>query len=263
MTQPSIHSPRITRMTSSSQPAFPQAALAWLTPEAPQPQLLVLGRASAPLASALASTDARLVACDTSRGGLRTLLNRAPLALPTVAQPERLPFAPFSFDAVYVHQSLHNLSAGALAELARVMAPGGHLSVSYTVRDDSVPWVRRLTALLRDVDPNAMAGSYGTDSIDRVEACPYFADIQSRRHRLWIPISRVDLLDMVARRFPDLEQDRFGQLMADVGRLYETSARVPEPLLLPYQVVCWKAVVDHEQFTTPIELPEDGLPIPL
>ena len=36
----------------------------------------------------------------------------------------------------------------------------------------------------------------------------------------------------------------FSRLMSDVGELYATSARVPEPLLLPYRVVCWRAVVD-------------------
>ena len=256
-------------MTSTSQPAFPQAALDWLAPvdadgrPLPAPRVLLLGRAVAPLATALDRRGARLVACDTSRAGVRTLLNRAPRALPTVADPERLPFTPMAFDAVHVHQSLHTLSAAALASIARVLAPGGHLAVSYTVRDDSVPWVRRLTALLRDVDPQAMAGAYGTDSIDRLEASPHYAAVAERGHRLWVPISRVDLLGMVAKRFPDLEQDRLSRLMADVGDLYETSARVPEPLLLPYRVVCWRALVDHSEFTSQLAPPEDGVRIRL
>lgn len=250
-------------MTASSQPAFPSAAIQWLTPTVHEPRLLVLGRSGAPLMTALAAVTGRLVACDTSRGGLRTLLARAPGALPAVAHAERLPFAPTSFDAVFVHQSLHALSASALTELARVLAPGGHLAVTYTVRDDSVPWVRRLTALLRDVDPDAMAGAYGTDSIDILQASPFFQDVEERHHRLWVPISRVGLLGMVANRFPDLEQDRLSQLMVDVGHLYETSARPPEPLLLPYRVACWKARVDHTEFTSQLDLPDDGLAIRL
>lgn len=250
-------------MTSSSQPAFPEAAIGWLAPHGPSPRLLVLGRATAPLVGALARTDARLVACDTSRAGLRVLLDRASGALPAVAHPERLPFAPLSFDAVFVHQSLHSLSATALAELARVLVEGGHLSVSYTVRDDSVPWVRRLTAILRDVDPGAMAGAYGTDSVDRLTASPFYDEVENRNHRLWVPISRVELLGMVARRFPDLDEERLSQLMTDVGQLYESSARVPEPLLLPYQVACWRARVNHSEFTSQLTLPDDGLSIPL
>lgn len=256
-------------MTSTSQPAFPQAALEWLAPVAadgrpvPTPRVLLLGRSVAPLATALDRPGANLVACDGSRAGVRALLNRAPRALPTVARPEHLPFAPMSFDAVHVHQSLHALSEGALASIARVLAPDGHLAVSYTVRDDSVPWVRRLTALLRDVDPAAMKGAYGTESVERLVASPHYAEVAERSHRLWVPISRVDLLGMVAKRFPDLEQERLSRLMSDVGELYATSARVPEPLLLPYRVVCWRAVVDHTEFTSQLEPPEDGVRIRL
>ncbi len=250
-------------MTASSQPAFPQAALQWLAPDSPTGRVLLLGRSAAPIGAALARTGANLVACDASRAGVRALLNRAPRALPTVAAPHQLPFAPMSFDAVHVHQSLHALDTEALASIARVLAPQGHLAVSYTVRDDSVPWVRRLTALLRDVDPDAMKGAYGTESIDRLAASPFFGTIEERSHRLWVPISRVDLLGMVARRFPDLEQDRLSRLMADVGELYETSARVPEPLLLPYRVACWRAGVDHTEFTSQLDPREDGLRIRL
>lgn len=256
-------------MTASTQPAFPRAALDWLAAVSPQgqplptPRVLLLGRSAAPLGAALARTGADLVACDASRGGVRALLNRAPRALPTVAEPDQLPFAPLAFDAVHVHQSLHGLSDAALASIARVLAPHGHLAVSYTIRDDSVPWVRRLTGLLRDVDPQAMAGAYGTESIDRLRSSPFFHDAEERGHRLWIPISRVDLLGMVARRFPDLEQDRLSRLMADVGELYETSARVPEPLLLPYRVACWRAPVDHTEFTSQLDPHSDGLRIRL
>ena len=256
-------------MSSTSQPAFPQAALDWLAPlgadgrALPAPRILLLGRSVAPLATLLDRRGASLVACDSSRAGVRALLNRAPRALPTVATPERLPFTPLAFDAVHVHQSLHTLPAGALASIARILAPGGHLAVSYTVRDDSVPWVRRLTALLRDVDARAMAGAYGTESIDRLEASPYFADVTERSHRLWVPISRVDLLGMVARRFPDLEQERLSRLMSDVGELYENSARPPEPLLLPYRVACWRASVDHSEFTSQVTPPDDAVPIRL
>lgn len=251
-------------MSATTQPAFPQAALEWLAPTTTASRrVLLLGRTAAALAAPLAASTPDMVACDTSRAGVRTLLNRAPRALPTVARPERLPFAPLAFAVVHVHQSLHTLVPDALASIARVLAPGGHLAVSYTVRDDSVPWVRRLTALLRDVDPDAMAGAYGTDSVDRLSASPWFADVAERSHRLWVPISRVDLLGMVARRFPDLDQDRLSQLMADVGALYENSARVPEPLLLPYRVACWRATVDHSELSAPLELPDEGLRIRL
>lgn len=252
-------------MTSASSPAFPAAALDWLAPTAPRPRHLVLGRAGTPIAALLAGrAEEPLVACDPSRAGLRTLVTRAPGALPIVARPERLPFVPTSFDAVWVHQSFHTLIPGAvLPEFARVLAPGGHLAISYLSRDDSVPWVRRLAGLMQEVDPTAMAGSYGTDTVAAVAESPFYPDVEHRTFRLWIPIARIGLLNMVAARFPDLEPERLSRLMVDVGDLYESSARVPEPLLLPYQVSCWRARVDHDEFTSQLRLPDDGLTIPV
>ena len=228
----------IESMPVTSHPAFPRAAIEWLMPARDQARVLVLGRASAPVLIGIAS-EGLLVACDASRGGVRALWARAPHALPVVAASEHLPFPTGTFDVVFLHQSLHRL----------------------TVRDDSVPWVRRLTALLRDVDPAAMAGAYGTESVDRLTESGLFSEIEERHHRLWVPISRVDLLDMVARRFPDLDADRLGRLMGEVGDLYESSARVPEPLLLPYQVSCWRAWADPRRVPPPPAHPDGAVSI--
>jgi hypothetical protein len=34
-------------------------------------------------------------------------------------------------------------------------------------------------------------------------------------------------------------------LLREVGALYDSSARAPEPLMLPFQASCWRAMVDH------------------
>src|SRR5699024_2575739 len=94
-------------------------------------------------------------------------LRRAGAVEPVVAAPEALPIDPMQFDVVFAHQSFHRMEPVAtLSEVARVLRPGGCFSVSYVIRDDSVPWVRRLAALLRHYDPMAMAGDYGQDSLD-------------------------------------------------------------------------------------------------
>lgn len=252
-------------MSSPGLPAYPDAALEWLVPgPLAEARILVLGRSGAPVIEALAPTRATLFATDGSRAGIRTLLHRAPRALPTVARAERLPFAPCSFDAVVVHQSLHTLDLPVvLPEIARVLAPGGRMTASWTIRDDSVPWVRRLAGLMREVDPSAMTGDYGTSAVAALDETPYFTDVEHRGHRLWVPISRVDLMEMVANRFPQLEPDRLSTLLDAVGALYESSARPPTPLLLPYQVACWRATVDHSEFTSQLDPPTEGLRLSL
>lgn len=252
-------------MTSAGSPAFPAAAFDWLAP-APtgrRPRSLLLGRTAAALAPHLAPSGDPLVAVDPTAPGLRAVLGRLPAAVGVLARPERLPFVPTSFDTVWIHQWFHRLPAAVLPEVARVLVPGGHLAISYIVRDDSVPWVRRLAALVRTLDPTAMAGEPGIASVDRISDSPFFEAVESRAFRLWLPISGIDLLNMVAARFPDTPPDVLAPLMVQVGDLYESSARAPEPLLLPYRVACWRARVDHDEFTSQLRLPDEGLTITL
>lgn len=250
-------------MSTTSQPAFPPVALDWLI-EAPRSRVLALGRTCAPLLPQLAERGHQLTASDADPSGIRRLLAHAPTALPAVSDASRLPFVPAAFDAVLINQSFHTLDAArALPELARVLRPGGHLAIAYTIRDDSVPWVRRLVALMRGVDPEAMSGNYGAHSVEALTDHPLFPDVEQRHFRLWAPITRQGLLAMVTRRYPKLEDARLKPLLQDVEALYESSARVPDPLLLPYRVSCWRAWVDRSELTTGLVIPDDGLSITL
>jgi demethylmenaquinone methyltransferase/2-methoxy-6-polyprenyl-1,4-benzoquinol methylase len=91
---------------------------------------LATGSGDLALAMQKAMPDARIVGADfclpmlqvAARKGLRTL---------AVADGTRLPFADASFDAVTVAFGLRNMESwpGALREMARVLAPGGHLLI--------------------------------------------------------------------------------------------------------------------------------------
>jgi hypothetical protein len=37
------------------------------------------------------------------------------------------------------------------------------------------------------------------------------------------------------------------RLLSEVGALYDTSARAPDPLMLPFQTSCWRVEVDHSK----------------
>lgn len=251
--------------TVGSSSAFPAAALDWLRarPTGRRPRSLLLGRSAAPVGAQLARLGEPLIAVDPDPAGVRALLRRAPQAIPFAARPERIPLVPTSIDTVWIHQSFHTLTPENLTELARILVPGGHLAISYITRDDSVPWVRRLAAIVRAVDPTAMTDAHGAGSLATLGDSPFFEDPEERGFRLWVPIARVGLLDMVAARFPDLPPERLAPLMTQVGELYESSARVPEPLLLPYRVLCYRVAVDHDEFTSQLRLPDDGLTISL
>ena len=176
------------------------------------------------------------------------LSDRLGTRLHVAGQVESLPYLSCHFDVVTASANLHRFAPGlALSEIARVLKPGGALAVAYNVRDDTVPWVKRLAAILRQADPSAMSGDFGLVSLEHVNASPYFGEVSHHDFRNWVPIGRAGLITMVERR-PEtagLEPAAREHLLAEVGALYDSSARPPEPLLLPYRAACWRAQVDH------------------
>jgi len=136
-----------------------------------------------------------------------------------------------------------------LPERPTVVAGGDPQAPLDKVRDDTVPWVKRLTRLLQEVDPSAMRGDFGSESVATVADSPYFGPLERKNIRNWVPITRAGLVKTVERRpsVAQLDPEVREQLLHDVGRLYDTSARVPDPLLLPFQTSCWRAQVDHSK----------------
>jgi SAM-dependent methyltransferase len=167
-----------------------------------------------------------------------------------VGRVESLPFLSCHFDVVTAAQTLHHFAAGLpLSEIARVLKPGGQLAIAYNTRDDTVPWVRRLIALMREADPESMRGDYGEDSVEKVAESQYFGLFERRNFRNWMPITRDGLISMVERRpaVGQLNPTARGRLLREVGGLYDSSARRPDPLMLPFQTSCWRVEVDHSK----------------
>lgn len=185
---------------------------------------------------------------------------------PIHARPDAIPMDPYQFEVVFTHQSFHTLDAGrALPQIARVLRPGGCLSTSYLIRDDSVPWVRRLAALLRRYDPMAMQGDYGHRSLEALHASNYFPEVEERAFRIWQPLSR-DAMARMVRNQPlaaRMDDGQLEKLIAQVLALYDSAARPGEDLKLPFQLLCTRAWVDHAELTGPVRLPENALAINL
>ncbi|OYN92646.1 class I SAM-dependent methyltransferase [Parenemella sanctibonifatiensis] len=248
-------------MTSTSRTAYAAASVEWLLGSRPA-RVLVLGHTSAALIDEAVTAGHQVTLIDKSTFRANRARERWGITA-IAARAEALPFRPQRFDIALASQNLHKFAPGlALPEVARVLKPGGHIAVSYTVRDDGVPWVRRMAAILREVDDTMMRGDYGDDSINDVLASPYFAPADQRDFRSWVPIDRAGMVAMVASATKHLSEAERDRVAEDVGRLYDTSARPPEPLLLPYRVACWRAVVDQSEMTGPLRF-EDGVAIQL
>ena len=226
----------------------------------PRRRILDLGSGAGAFAQTLVDEGHEVFCIDRDLDGVTATTERLGTRLHVVGQVESLPYLSCHFDVVTASQNLHKFAPGlALSEIARVLRPGGHLAVAYNTRDDTVPWVRRLTALLQQHDPQAMRGDYGIESVDDVGESPYFGDLVRRDFRNWVPITRKGLVTMVERRPSTARLDPTSRqdLLSEVAGLYDSIARPPEPLLLPYRASCWRAEVDH----TGLVLGEDDLDV--
>jgi SAM-dependent methyltransferase len=226
---------------------YPAAAARWLVREK-RARVLDLGSGRGGFAAMLHDGGHEVFGLDREVEAVAHLAARLGTRLHVAGQVESLPYLSCHFDVVTASQTLHRFAPGlALTEIARVLRPGGHLAVAYNTRDDTVPWVRRLTALLREADPQAMGGDFGADAVEALAESPYFTGLERRNFRNWVPITRGGLAAMVQRQpwAAGLSEARRERLLTDVDELYDSSARPPEPLLLPFQSSCWRAEVDH------------------
>lgn len=249
---------------------YPAAVTGWLTGGSHR-RVLDLGTGRAGLAHMLADDGHRVVCLDQDEAVLGPLvevdaagITHLSALTPVAGQASNLPFADRTFDVVTCAQVLHRFAPGlTLAEAARVLRPGGIFSVVYNTRDDTVPWVKRLTRLVQQYDPTIMSGDFGHGSINALADSPYFHELEMHNFRNWIPVTRPQMLTMVERNpaVARLAGEKRQALLAQVGELYDSSARAPEPLLLPFQATCWRAEVDHSQVTFTDS--DDALDIPL
>ncbi|MGA4668959.1 class I SAM-dependent methyltransferase [Propionibacteriaceae bacterium Y1923] len=241
---------------------LPPAAIDWLIGEAPR-QVLTLSGAALP--RALHHAGHQVFAIDKQTRVVADLAAGHQITT-VVAQAESLPFDPCTFQVVAAHQVFHRYAPGlVLSEMARVLRPGGHAAVSYLVRDDSVPWVRRLVGLVQQLDPSAMTGAFGDDSVGELLDSKYFPTSTHKSFRHWVPTSREALVSMAAN-LPvtrGLDAPERQEFLASIEALYDESAPGADSLRLPYTLRCWRANVDHQELTAPIEVDDTGLVIPI
>jgi len=236
-------------MNQARQNPYPEPVPIWMVGEQRR-RVLDLGSGRGAFAQMLHDSGHEVFAVDRNPSRVAQVAERLGTAVHVAGQVESLPFLSCHFDVATSAQTLHRFAPGlALTEIARVLVPGGHLAISYRTRDDTVPWVKRLMALVQAADPSAMRSEIEEDSINAVAESAYFGPLERRNFRTWVPITRPGLIAMVDRRpaVSQLEPEVRSTLLKQVGDLYDSSARAPEPLLLPYQASCWRAEVNHSQ----------------
>lgn len=148
-------------------PDFPADVVDTLAREcgiAPGRTVLDLAAGTGKLTRMLVPYGADLVAVEPLAGMRAQLADRLPDVRLLDGTAEAIPLEDHSVDAVVVAQAFHWFDPdAAVRDIHRVLRPGGSLGLVWHVRDESVPWVARLTEIIdefRGSTPSRRSGDW-------------------------------------------------------------------------------------------------------
>ncbi len=218
-------------------PGYPDDAVSWLVGESPG-RVLELGAGTGKLTARLAALSGDVVASDPLPAMLAQLQQTAPTATRVVCRAEDIPLPAGSVDVVVAGQSFHWFDQErALPEIARVLRPGGVLSLVWNHGDVSVPWVRKFLELVGD--NNDGVGK------DPVEGSDLFATSEAKVFGHWQQFHRSSLVGFAAShsRLAVMSQRERDAVLDKVGALYDGYGRGPDGMLLPWKTYAYRARV--------------------
>lgn len=222
---------------AKGRPPYPPGAYEWVVP-AEARHVADVGAGTGLFTRGLVARGLDVVAVEPSdemRAQLQAALPDV-TALPGTA--ERLPLADASVDAVFFAQAWHWVDVPtAVAEVARVLRPGGALGLVWNVRDESVPWVRELSAIM------GPAGEHETFTADPPVGPPFA--LLDRRDVAWTHvIAAQSLYDLVASRshFLVRPDDEKQAILDGVRTLLETDPALAghDRIEMPYVTRCFR-----------------------
>jgi len=238
-------------------PGYPPDAVRWLVGASPG-RVLELGAGTGKITGALSTLGHDVLATDTSAQMLHQLQRHVPGIRTVVSRAERIPLSTSSVDVVVAAQAFHWFDRqAALPEIARVLRPGGVLSLVWNAADLTVPWVRKVFTLIGYL--NEGVGD------DPVEGSELFATSEAKVFRHWQQFHRPSLIGFVASqsRVATLAPAHRDKVLADVGALYDGYGRGPDGMLVPWRSYCYRARVtglaDSRKKPEPSADLDDGL----
>jgi len=224
-----------------ARPTYPPAAAAWLVGQ-DAATVLELGAGTGKLTTHLVDLGHDVLATDPDPSMLARLSRNLPDVRTIVAHAEDLPVGDRAFDAVLAAQAFHWFDLDrALPEIARVLKPAGRIGLVWNQRDESIPWVRRLGAIIgtqEQLDEPAQA----------LAESGLFGEVEEASFVHWQHIDRKSIQDLVLSRsnVAVLDEDGRAAKLAEVVAFYDDYGRGMDGMQLPYVTRCFRAsVVDH------------------
>jgi SAM-dependent methyltransferase len=221
-----------------ARPGYPVEAARWLVGTRAS-TVVELGAGTGRLTGRLLELGHDVLATDPLQEMLDHLVERHPDVRVAQAPAEQIPAATRSVDTVVAAQAFHWFDHPvALKEIARVLKPEGRIALVWNERDERVPWVRKLSALLGEPQDD-------TDWSEVLIGSGLFGYVETETFRHWQPLRKRELRELVLSRsyvavMDPMARDR---LLRKVDELFDAYDRGPDGLLLPYVTRCFRAVV--------------------
>ena len=200
-----------------ARPTYADDALRWLADRigiGPGRRILDLGAGTGKLTRQLVALGASVVAVEPG-DAMRSLLERVvPKAEALAGSAEAIPLADASVDAITVGQAYHWFRPEeALAEMHRVLRPGGAVALLWNQWDEEDPLQHEIDELLEPLRPPAAAQQEESDGRRALEASPLFGPIDDRLFRHRRALNADQLVEWISStsavvRSPPAEQKR-------------------------------------------------------
>ncbi|WP_243060165.1 class I SAM-dependent methyltransferase [Nocardioides sp. SR21] len=237
MTDPSRSFGSVAAAYDRARPSYPREAADWLVGEQPV-TVLELGAGTGKLTEVLVAAGHDVHATDPDEQMLERLRERLPDVRTSVSSAEAIPAPDASYDVVVVAQAFHWFDHDvALPEIARVLKPGGRLAAVWNQRDERIPWVRKLGAIIGTQESLVSA--------EQLEATPLFDPVEAETFRHWQVVDRTSIQDLVLSRsnVAVLDEDGRAAKLAEVLAFYDDYGRGMDGMQLPYRASCYRATV--------------------
>jgi SAM-dependent methyltransferase len=232
-----------------ARPGYPRAAVEWLLEDAPGRRLVELGAGTGKLTRLLLDMGCDVLAVEPLREMREVIERSLPAAQAREGSAEHIPAEDTWADAVLAAQAFHWFDGPrALAEIARVLHPGGVLGLLWNVRDDRAGWVAELSTILGEGSGDGVEGP--NDDLAPawsalVAASGRFTPLERHQEEHVQELAAADLvhrvrsMSWVATRPADVRE----RLLEEVAQLVRRhpDLRGRERFSLPYLTVAYRA----------------------